>query len=138
MVKHRSLSNALLTPEKIAFIKGEETDSGRIQKNDPSKREAPSDPATDLRSVEPNNVSQNIQPSRQTSATNDNALATTMASDDNDAYRVAITTRLTPQTAEALRRAYLEQKLNRRKPATQQEIVEAAVRGWLREHSYTD
>jgi hypothetical protein len=44
---------------------------------------------------------------------------------------VSLTTRLSPGTAEALRRAALEQKLRRRRPQTQQEIVEAAVRGWL-------
>jgi hypothetical protein len=44
---------------------------------------------------------------------------------------VSLTTRLSPATAEALRRAALEQKLKRRRPQTQQEIVEAAVRGWL-------
>jgi hypothetical protein len=44
---------------------------------------------------------------------------------------VSLTTRLSPATAEALRRAVLEQKLQRQRPQTQQEIVEAAVRGWL-------
>jgi hypothetical protein len=44
---------------------------------------------------------------------------------------VSLTTRLSPAIAEALRRAALEQKLKRRRPQTQQEIVEAAVRGWL-------
>jgi hypothetical protein len=44
---------------------------------------------------------------------------------------VSLTTRLSPATAEALRRAALEQRLERRRPHTQQEIVEAAVRQWL-------
>ena len=44
---------------------------------------------------------------------------------------VSLTTRLSPATAEALRRASLEQRLRRRRPHTQQEIVEAAVRHWL-------
>lgn len=47
---------------------------------------------------------------------------------------VPLTTRLTVQTAEALRRAYLQQKLAGRVPDTQQEIVEAALREWLRHH----
>jgi hypothetical protein len=44
---------------------------------------------------------------------------------------VSLTTRLSPATAGALRRAALEQRLQRRRPHTQQEIVEAAVRHWL-------
>jgi hypothetical protein len=51
---------------------------------------------------------------------------------------VAITTRLQARTADALRRAYLEQKLNRLEPATQQEIIELAVQQWLRANSFLD
>ena len=50
--------------------------------------------------------------------------------------RVPLTTRLQPRTAHALRRAHLEQRLNGLLPATQQEIVEAAVYEWLRQHGY--
>jgi len=46
-------------------------------------------------------------------------------------FLISLTTRLSPATAEALRRAALEQRLRRRRPHTQQEIVEAAVRHWL-------
>lgn len=51
-------------------------------------------------------------------------------------FNVPLTTRLQPKTANALRRAYLEQKLNGRTPATQQEIVEAALVDWLRRNDY--
>ena len=44
---------------------------------------------------------------------------------------VPLTTRLRPATAQALRRAYLEQKLAGKHPDTQQEIVEAALHAWL-------
>lgn len=49
---------------------------------------------------------------------------------------IPLTTRLQPDTANALRRACLEQKLAGRQPATQQEIVEAAVRAWLTDEEY--
>lgn len=49
---------------------------------------------------------------------------------------IPLTTRLQPDTANALRRACLEQKLAGRQPATQQEIVEAAVRAWLADEDY--
>lgn len=48
-----------------------------------------------------------------------------------DDFLVPITTKLRRRTLQALRRAYLEQKLNDRSPATQQEIIEEAVAGWL-------
>lgn len=50
--------------------------------------------------------------------------------------RVPLTTRLHPSTADALRRANLEQRLKRLRPATQQEIIEAAVHDWLWRNGY--
>jgi len=50
--------------------------------------------------------------------------------------RVPLTTRLQPATADALRRANLEQRLKRLRPATQQEIVEMAVHDWLQRNGY--
>ena len=51
---------------------------------------------------------------------------------------VPLTTRISEQTADALRRAYLQQKLNRRLPDTQQEIIEAAICQWLGDHGFLD
>lgn len=44
---------------------------------------------------------------------------------------VPLTTRLSPSTAAALKRAGLEQKLYGRQPGTVQEIAEDAIRAWL-------
>ena len=49
---------------------------------------------------------------------------------------VPLTTRLRAETADALRRAHLEQRLKRRKPDTVQEIVEEGVARLLREMGY--
>jgi hypothetical protein len=49
---------------------------------------------------------------------------------------VPLTTRLKPETADALRRACLEQKLARKTPNTQQEIVELALADWLENHGF--
>lgn len=57
---------------------------------------------------------------------------------NTDTYLVAITTRLKSKTADALRRAHLEQKLHRHKPDTQQDIIEAAVQHWLIQHAFLD
>ncbi len=51
---------------------------------------------------------------------------------------VPLTTRLQPKTADALRRACLEQKLARKTPNTQQEIVEIALTQWLQDHNFLD
>jgi hypothetical protein len=140
MPKHRSLSTALLTPEKMAFIKGEEASDAKsvadpqpfIQSNPPVipvVELPPEIPSAELKSSQKSSIHQtrskpsDVPPSR----------AATPASED---YLVAITTRLQARTAEALRRAYLEQKLNRRNPATQQEIIEIALQHWLRKNSY--
>ncbi|MDV6032462.1 MAG: hypothetical protein F9B45_20725 [Phycisphaera sp. RhM] len=47
-----------------------------------------------------------------------------------------LTTRLRPDTSNALKRAYLERKLAGIVPNTQQEIVEAALDAWLVAHGY--
>lgn len=47
-----------------------------------------------------------------------------------------LTTRLHPNTSNALKRAYLERKLAGIVPNTQQEIVEAALDDWLVAHGY--
>ena len=49
---------------------------------------------------------------------------------------VPLTTRLKAPTADALRRACLEQKLSRTSPNSQQEIVEIAVATWLNENKF--
>jgi hypothetical protein len=51
-------------------------------------------------------------------------------------WKVPITTKLHYATIQALRRAYLEQKLNHAMPDTQQEIVEFAVQEWLKKHGF--
>ncbi len=136
MPERRSLSNALeLTPEKMAFIEGRATgqpaptsprsptrvaSSPTVPAPSPAERH-PEEPPDDgaVPNQRPRRMS---RPPRQ-------------VEDDStplvDHLLVPVTTRLHPRTANALRRAHLEQKLARRKPATQQEIVEAALSDWL-------
>lgn len=49
---------------------------------------------------------------------------------------VPVTTKLQPNVAKALRRATLEQRLKGEHPATQQDIVDAALTAWLSRHGY--
>lgn len=138
MSKHRSLSNALLTPEKLAFIKGEAPSSvDEPSDSTPSPLDDEVEESANLAPVETKPAPPRKPASlRGKAARLEPPPATTIS--ENDAYLVAITTRLKSRTADALRRAHLEQKLNRREPDTQQEIIEAAVQHWLREHSYLD
>jgi len=53
-----------------------------------------------------------------------------------ESWKVPITTKLQYGTVQALRRAYLEQKLNHATPDTQQEIVEFAVQDWLKRNGF--
>lgn len=53
-----------------------------------------------------------------------------------ESWKVPITTKLQYATVQALRRAYLEQKLSHSSPDTQQEIVEVAVQEWLKKHGF--
>jgi hypothetical protein len=51
---------------------------------------------------------------------------------------VSLTTRIQPRTANALRRAHLEQELRHAKPDTQQDIIEEALAAWLTRHGYLE
>jgi hypothetical protein len=142
MAKHRSLSNALLSPEKMAFIKGQESNQPDTTADvqPPIQSDAVVVPVVESTAgtspkqpdIEPATRS-SVWPSRPVQ---DNPISDTATAPANDDYLVAITTRLQVRTADALRRAHLEQKLNRREPATQQEIIELAVHQWLRQYGY--
>jgi len=138
MAKRRSMGSALaLNPDKLAFIHGEEAvvEGGKepeeaqatnrpLDKAKPAHREtAPSSARIGRRGRPPKATP--IEPLRAPETLD------RTYSGDFPPLLVSLTTRLSPATAEALRRAALEQRLRRRRPHTQQEIVEAAVRHWL-------
>ena len=138
MVDRRSMGDALaLTPDKLAFIHGEKAvvEAGRgaekIQAPDRSLDNA--EPALQ----EPGPSRARIRrPGRQPKVAPPEPLPAPENLDrtfpgDFPPLLVSLTTRLSPATADALRRAALELRLQRRRPHTQQEIIEAAVRHWL-------
>ena len=51
---------------------------------------------------------------------------------------VSMTVRLPVELPNALLRISVERKLQRQKPCTQQEMVAAAIREWLRRNGYSD
>jgi hypothetical protein len=60
------------------------------------------------------------------------------ASDILDQVLVPVTIRLPHRMAQALKRAYLEQRLKHAKPDTQQEIVEEALGEWLSQQGFLE
>lgn len=143
MAERRSLSSALdLTPEKMAFIQGS---AGVAGKAAPKPRErvvpAPEPAVVDERveairleaDEEVEDLPRESRPRRPARPRSRPAPEPTPIT---DYLLVPITTRLNPRTADALRRAHLEQKLRRQSPSTQQEIVEEALQEWLRDNGY--
>lgn len=125
MSERRSLSSAMeITPEKLAFIQGTPV----------------STTATISEPERPKTTSQALTGTgRQPRGSREKPHGPPEEKDDSiltEGLLVPLTTRLKPKTADGLRRAYLEQKLKRRHPATQQEIVELALVNWLTKEGY--
>jgi hypothetical protein len=139
MANRRSMSDAFDT-SKMAFIRGE--DPSRTSRG-PEEAEEPQHPAIpDAIHLEPA-APQRPQAKRgrkpKSAAEPVQAVSAYADLTSMDGYipiLVSMTTRLSPATAEALRRAALELRLKRRKLHTQQEIVEAAVRHWLNANGF--
>lgn len=136
MAERRSINEALnLTPEKLAFIKQdprlEAVKEQDVKTIDLEKSEEIKEPREVISEpVEPS-VSK-ASPRRQARRTKRAATQPTLSG----GALVPLTTRLQPETADALRRAYLERKLDGFTNATQQEIVEEALQAWLVNEGY--
>lgn len=139
MKPRRTLTSALTLPaDTLAFIHGGPPGSPTAITKSVTTAEATSVPATadpDAETIRADMKTRRARPLRPP-ATSQNADPGNRRLPLLGAMRVPLTTRLQPGTAHALRRAHLEQRLNGLLPATQQEIVEAAVYEWLRQHGY--
>lgn len=135
MAPRRTLGNALeMTADKLAFIRQGPQLEGEEEREPlaTSRREAPA--ATFLEVNQPRTV---LPEPRPAAFDNGNpALRGEVLPSLLGEVLVPLTTRIRPLTANALRRAHLEQKLAGRLPATQQEIIEEALTVWLREHGF--
>jgi len=116
MVERRSMNEALaMTPEQLAFI-GESADK-TAEAN--AKNESLSlVGTTETKKPQTEPPSEPVRPTFQNHAL------------------VPVTTRLQPETAAALKRAYLERKLAGDQNSTQQQIVEGALVDWLTTSGY--
>lgn len=121
-----------MTPEKLAFIKGQ----GKAGDVSPKvKAGAPPqavEKVIDVKESEkPAEVAKESTVKVNRRASRRGSQEAPGASEVLDQVLVPVTIRLPHRTAQALRRAYLEQRLKHAKPDTQQEIVEEALGEWL-------
>lgn len=121
-----------LTPEKLAFIAGDENPSPSevsSQTKEAVVQVSQGDSEATWREPLRRQRKNSREVERDNATQPDSLLGTVL---------VPLTTRLQPRTAEGLRRACLEQRLLCRRPATQQDIVELAVRTWLELNGYLE
>ena len=130
MVNRRSLGDAInMTPEKVAFIQGQGAKA--VSQATINKTGATHEPEKiiDLPVQEVPANAEELAPPRSS-----RKRQTTQAPEPSevlDQVLVPVTFRLQHKTSQALKRAYLEQKLKHGKPDTIQEIGEEAIKDWL-------
>lgn len=132
MAERRTLGDAM-TPEKIAFIKDSPGKPGKT-----SQAEKPQAPAKTIELSERATTGEPDAGSSRRRSRGRTREALPEASEILDQVLVPITMRLQHRTAQALKRAYLEQKLKHAKPDTLQEIGEEALVDWLLKAGYID
>ena len=145
--KRRTLNAAIdVSPEKLAFIRGGVPDDTSAKKQDapagtPVQSVVQNISAQSQAQDEPIELETVVETdSIERKRTRSRGRGSHAAKDEPMAgianLLVPLTTRLTPATAAALKRAGLEQKLYGRKPGTVQEIVENSLRLWLQGEGY--
>jgi hypothetical protein len=115
MAERRSMTNAL-SPEKVAFLRGE-------------PEEVP--PSAPERSTPQRSTSQRSTPQRSTVEKVQRSLPP-----QPGRGRVTVTVRLEPDVAEALSQASAERKMKRLEPYTQQDIIGDALKQWLQDAGF--
>lgn len=126
-----------MTPEKLAFIKGKSQAAAVASVAAPVTK-------VEEKTIEVSVTKKDTKSERELTPRLTRRTArrptkdTPGASEVLDQVLVPVTIRLPHRTAQALRRAYLEQRLKHAKPDTQQEIVEEALGDWLRGHEFLE
>ena len=134
MVERRSLGDAMnMSPEKLSFIRGSTAKQGLAPST--TEPDAP-EKTVELKSEVPAHEESPRTTRRRSRgrATSDEPLASEVL----DQVLVPVTIRLPHRTAQALKRAHLEQKLKYLKPDTLQGIGEEALADWLTKAGYLD
>ncbi len=129
-----------MTPAKMAFIKGQETKESKSAAVEVPSSKLPVEKSVELQSpaAESNEPKESrSRPSRR-SYRGRSSQEVPEAGEVLDQVLVPVTVRLPHRVAQALRRAYLEQRLKHAKPDTQQEIVEEALGDWLSRQGFLE
>lgn len=129
-----------MTPEKRAFIAGQSKATQSATVTSPAKVEADAEQKVIEVEVTPkeNLLASDAAPPRTRRSARRSSQETRGASEVLDQLLVPVTIRLPHRTAQALRRAYLEQRLKHAKPDTQQDIVEEALGDWLSRQGFLE
>ncbi len=122
-----------MTPEKLAFIKGQPGKEPKLSPVESPAAKSTAEKTIELETARAATEAEKEPRSRsgRRSTKGRSSQETPEASELLDQVLVPVTIRLQHRTAQALRRAYLEQRLKHAKPDTQQEIVEEALGDWL-------
>lgn len=126
-----------MTPEKLAFIKGQSQAAAVASVTAPVTKVEEKIIQVEVTRKE---TESGREPTPRSSrrANRRASQETPGASEVLDQVLVPVTIRLPHRTAQALRRAYLEQRLKHAKPDTQQEIVEEALGDWLSRQGFLE
>ena len=123
-----------MTPEKLAFINGQSSSAPKQKVAAPAKVDLKPADSEAMEAVQKTpSEGTPFKPRRSQRRTSSEA---TDPSDVLANMLVPVTIRLPHRMAQALKRAYMEQRLKHSKPDTQQEIVEEALATWLARHGY--
>jgi hypothetical protein len=123
-----------MTPEKLAFITGEGTETKPPTTQSLSKKSE----AKAIQADEAASPADMPDPSTRLPRRKRQSAEAPGASEVLDQVLVPVTIRLPHRVAQALRRAHLEQRLKHAKPDTQQEIVFEAVSEWLSRNGFNE
>ncbi len=130
----RSLHDAL-APEKIAFIESGPNTGNESGRSEPERaRKTTTIDIETSKSANADHGQAKPKSARRSSRGHLQPEATEIL----DEVLVPVTIRLPRRISQALRRAYLEQKLKNAKPDTLQEIGEEAMTNWLNKNGYLD
>jgi len=129
-----------MTPAKMAFIKGQETKESKPLAVEPPASKLPVEKIVELQppAAENNEPKESRSRVSRRSSRGRSTQEAPEASEVLDQVLVPVTVRLPHRMAQALRRAYLEQRLKHAKPDTQQEIVEEALGDWLSRQGFLE
>ena len=129
-----------MTPAKLAFIKGQETKETKPEAVEAAVGKLPVERIVDLQqpAAENNEAKESRPRASRRSSRGRSSQDAPEASEVLDQVLVPVTVRLPHRMAQALRRAYLEQRLKHAKPDTQQEIVEEALGDWLSRQGFLE